>query len=232
MILNTKSIGKGSETIVFLHSGLQTGVIDFNHILSHFDSNYHILLPDLRGHGESRNDNIDNYFEKSATDLKQTIDHLGIKNIHLVSVSLGALVAVKFALKYKETVHTLNLSGLMFDEPHNYKELNKQEVEMQTRLLKDKETTSYFDDIHGPSWRKFIEMAQSEDWYPFEDNKKVLTIGLPTQILVGAKSDHELETISNEVKESSLVSVIDGAGHLAHHDNPRDFSRFVLSFIK
>lgn len=232
MILSTKSIGEGSETVVFLHSGLQTGVSDFNHIVSYFDSDYHILLPDLRGHGQSRNDDTDSYFEESAMDLKQTIDNLGIKNIHLVGVSLGALVAVNFALKYKSDIRTLTLSGLMFEAPHNYEELNKQEVEMQNKLLDDQETTKYFDDTHGPSWRKFIEIAKNEGWYPFEDNREVLNKGLPTQILVGDKSAHELETISKEVRENCSVVIIENARHLSMHDNPTDFSINILNFIK
>ena len=58
MILHTSVIGEG-DPIVFLHSGLQTGESDFNYQCEHFRKNYKVILPDLRGHGKSKVNQID-----------------------------------------------------------------------------------------------------------------------------------------------------------------------------
>src|SRR5699024_2636228 len=232
MILHTENFGSGGETIIFLHSGLQTGITDFEPLLPYFDERHRILLPDLRGHGKSGYDTPDNYFESTADDLQETIKHLKITDIHLVGVSLGALVAVHFALSYKESLKSLTLSGLMFKEPRNYIELHKNEVGMQRKLLENKETTAYFDGIHPPGWRQFLDITRNQSWYPFNKNAEVLEENLPIHVIAGSRSDHELETNDEYVKERAAVSVIDNGGHLLNHDSPDVSSNSILDFFQ
>ncbi|MFJ5770987.1 alpha/beta fold hydrolase [Psychrobacillus sp. NPDC093180] len=52
MLLHTNIMGDG-EPIVFLHTGLQTGMTDFEFQREYFSKDYKIVLPDLRGHGQS-----------------------------------------------------------------------------------------------------------------------------------------------------------------------------------
>lgn len=232
MILHTENIGSGSETIIFLHSGLQTGMTDFEKIIPHFEDKYHVLLPDLRGHGKSKSLNLHNYFERTADDLMETIHHLNISRIHLVGVSLGALIAVHFALKYKSQVSSLTLSGLMFSEPHNYTGLHDEEVRMQTKLMGNQDTVSYFNDIHGSGWARFIDMSKSREWYPFDKNAAIIEENLPIHIVIGSKSEHELETINEYIKEKTTVTVVDNAGHLVNHDNAEGFSETIKNYIE
>lgn len=232
MILYTENIGSGTETIVFLHSGLQTGKTDFESIIPYFEDKYHVLLPDLRGHGKSKSLNLNNYFEKTADDLMETINHLNISRIHLVGISLGALIAVHFALKYKSQVRSLTLSGLMFNEPHNYTELHDKEVAMQTKLMDNKKTVTYFNDIHGPGWEQFINISKNRDWYPFDKNAEITEQNMPVQIIIGNKSKHELETITESIQVKTAITVVDQAGHLVNHDNPEGFSESILKYIQ
>ncbi len=53
MILHTKVIGEG-EPVIFLHTGLQTGETDFVYQQNKLQDSYKVILPDLRGHGESK----------------------------------------------------------------------------------------------------------------------------------------------------------------------------------
>ncbi|MGP4080896.1 alpha/beta fold hydrolase [Pseudalkalibacillus sp. R45] len=50
MRLHTVVAGEG-EPIVFLHTGLQTGLTDFAAHLEFFKNNNQVILPDMRGHG-------------------------------------------------------------------------------------------------------------------------------------------------------------------------------------
>ncbi|WP_411842508.1 alpha/beta fold hydrolase [Salinicoccus sp. HZC-1] len=232
MILHTENIGSGSETIVFLHSGLQTGMTDFENIIPVFKDAYHILLPDLRGHGKSRCDNLDDYFESAADDLMETIENLNITKIHLVGVSLGAIIAVHFALRHKSYVRTLNLSGIMFKEPHNYTELHNTEVNIQANLLENQEVVSYFDNLHGSGWKQFLEIGKNREWYPFAKNAQIIEENLPIHIILGSRSDHELETIDEHIEKKASVTIVKDAGHLVNHDNAIDFSKSVLNYIQ
>ncbi|MGG0179133.1 alpha/beta fold hydrolase, partial [Gottfriedia acidiceleris] len=66
MLLNTEVLGKG-EPIVFLHTGLQTGMTDFDYQRNYFVQKKKVILPDLRGHGKSTSSDLSNYFIDSAT---------------------------------------------------------------------------------------------------------------------------------------------------------------------
>ncbi|WP_369903297.1 alpha/beta fold hydrolase [Bacillus manliponensis] len=75
MILHTEVLGDG-EPIVFLHTGLQTGLTDFEYQREYFKGKYKIILPDLRGHGNSVENDFTNFFEDSALDIAETLNNL------------------------------------------------------------------------------------------------------------------------------------------------------------
>jgi len=50
---------------------------------------YIVILPDLRGHGKSIENNLSNFFEDSAMDIEETLNKLDVKSVHLVGCSLG-----------------------------------------------------------------------------------------------------------------------------------------------
>ncbi|WP_427138007.1 alpha/beta fold hydrolase [Psychrobacillus psychrodurans] len=57
MKLHTNVTGDG-KPIVFLHTGLQTGLLDFEFQRDYFSKSYQVVSPDLRGHGQSITDNF------------------------------------------------------------------------------------------------------------------------------------------------------------------------------
>ena len=87
LILHTEILGNG-EPIVFLHTGLQTGLTDFEYQREYFQKNFKVILPDLRGHGKSIAEVYSNFFEDSASDLADTLDDLNIERAHIVAVPL------------------------------------------------------------------------------------------------------------------------------------------------
>jgi pimeloyl-ACP methyl ester carboxylesterase len=103
MLLHTEILGDG-EPIVFLHTGLQTGMTDFEEQREYFQTRYKVILPDLRGHGKSTSRDLSNYYEESAMDLKDTLDHLGVGCAHIVGCSIGALVALFLTKRFPEKV--------------------------------------------------------------------------------------------------------------------------------
>ncbi|WP_262370533.1 alpha/beta fold hydrolase [Rossellomorea marisflavi] len=88
MILHTDVTGQGAP-LVFLHTGLQTGLTDFEQQADFFKGTHQVIRPDLRGHGSSISDEYENFFEDSAKDLAETIEHLEVGAVHLVGCSLG-----------------------------------------------------------------------------------------------------------------------------------------------
>ncbi|WP_313894817.1 alpha/beta hydrolase [Psychrobacillus sp.] len=232
MILHTDIIGAG-EPIVFLHTGLQTGLTDFQFQRDYFGKNYKVISPDLRGHGKSETDDFRNFFENSAIDLWETINHYGLKTVHLVGCSLGAIVAVKFAQLYPERIITLSVSGIMPVKPPNWIKINEEDVEIQTNLLKNNEVTSYFDQLHASDWKQFLYMAREQSWYPFEDMEALREFGFPVLFIVGEGNQHETisTTIYPKENKNVHVAVVPFAAHLVHTDQQEIYTRILADFF-
>ena len=73
---------------------------------------YRVIRPDMPGFGQSRIAPEVPYSwsaERWASDLRQLVDHLGLKAIHLVGAKYGGAVSVQFASAYPDRVKTLNV---------------------------------------------------------------------------------------------------------------------------
>ncbi|TQR18690.1 alpha/beta fold hydrolase [Psychrobacillus vulpis] len=233
MLLQTSITGVG-EPIVFLHTGLQTGLTDYTFQREYFTKSYKVIAPDLRGHGQSKTNDIQNFFEDSALDLLETIDHYHLETIHLVGCSLGAIVAMKFAQLYPERINTLTISGITPVKPENWSVLHSEDVEFQGKLLENEEFTSYFDQLHVSDWRQFIYLGRDEDWYPFEDMKTLNECNFPVLFIVGEGNQHETIGASIYPKENKNVhiAIIPFAAHLVHEEQPEIYTRILEEFLE
>jgi pimeloyl-ACP methyl ester carboxylesterase len=68
-----------------------------------------VIAPDLRGHGESSAGEGVYAMEQLADDLAALLDELGLGQIDLIGHSLGGYIALAFAEKYPERLHTVGL---------------------------------------------------------------------------------------------------------------------------
>lgn len=69
---------------------------------------YHIIAPDLRGHGDSQWASDGNYpMLAYIYDLKQLIDQLGLAPVTIVAHSMGGNIAIRYAGLYPQSVKKL-----------------------------------------------------------------------------------------------------------------------------
>ena len=109
-----------APAVVFLHGF--TG--DLRAWLPHvepFSADYHVIAPDLRGHGRSAApEDLETYtMERYAADLGELLDDLGVDICALVGSSFGGMIAAHFAVEHPERVAALVLSdtSAAFDHP-------------------------------------------------------------------------------------------------------------------
>ncbi|WP_228409471.1 alpha/beta fold hydrolase [Radiobacillus deserti] len=81
--MHTEVFGAG-EPIAFLHTGLQTGLTDFEYQREYFKEKYKVILPDLRGHGKSVEEDLTNFYKGSAKDIVDTLINLEVDSAHIV----------------------------------------------------------------------------------------------------------------------------------------------------
>ena len=84
---------------------------------------FDLILPDLRGFGESST--VDSFYtmEDFASDITGLLDHLGIQKAAIAGHSMGGYVALAFARLYPERVNGLGLiSSQVLADPPDRKE--------------------------------------------------------------------------------------------------------------
>jgi 3-oxoadipate enol-lactonase len=72
-------------------------------------SHYRVILPDLRGHGDSGIGEGPATMEKHAADIARILDHEAVGRAQFVGVSIGGYVLFEFWRKYRARVEALML---------------------------------------------------------------------------------------------------------------------------
>ncbi|KAK5122251.1 hypothetical protein LTR85_004161 [Meristemomyces frigidus] len=101
----------GKATILFIH-GAFSNRTEWDLVTPHLPE-YHILLPDLPGHGEAQS--IRPFSKRLAAKLLARLVRSHAKNggkAHVVGLSLGAYVALELASEYPDVVNELFISGI------------------------------------------------------------------------------------------------------------------------
>src|SRR4029077_3434639 len=88
--------------IVFVRG--YTGSADaFNALARHLQDRFHILAPDVRGHGESAWSPPGAYrFEDQASDLAEFVKRLELDKFVLIGTSMGGIIAMTYAAEHPE----------------------------------------------------------------------------------------------------------------------------------
>ncbi|MEM9951269.1 MAG: alpha/beta fold hydrolase [Chloroflexota bacterium] len=98
-----------TQTIVFVH-GYAGAAESFEHQINHFVSNFRVVVPDLRGHGQSDAPYTQYDMPEIIADLETLVEHLKLpEQFILVGHSFGGSICVEYANKYPERVDKLIL---------------------------------------------------------------------------------------------------------------------------
>lgn len=99
--------GSGKETILFIH-GLGSCGKDWQKQVEVFSKNYCCITVDLRGHGKSDHTPPFN-IPSMALDIINLIKFLEIKQIHIVGISLGGMIAFQIAVLKPNILKSLTI---------------------------------------------------------------------------------------------------------------------------
>jgi pimeloyl-ACP methyl ester carboxylesterase len=95
-------------TILLIHGAFTTAA-DWQPVISHLGQSFHILAPDLPGHGSAGGTfTLDNTADALYTLIQKSAVS---KKAHIVGHSLGAQVAIRLAEKYPSVVDHMAVSG-------------------------------------------------------------------------------------------------------------------------
>ena len=92
--------------IVLIHGSTITGQADWHAIAPLLATEYRVIVPDCRGHGQSSNPNHSYSFKELAADMAALIRALGYERAHIIGHSNGGNVALVTLLEHPEVVQT------------------------------------------------------------------------------------------------------------------------------
>jgi 3-oxoadipate enol-lactonase len=95
-----KEMGKG-ETIVLLH-GFCGSMAYWEKIAPKLSTEFHVILIDLRGHGDSSTTDVSFTIDDLAKDIKEVLESLQVGQVYLFGHSLGGYVTLSLVEHYPE----------------------------------------------------------------------------------------------------------------------------------
>ena len=108
-LLNYRTVGEG-EDIVLIHGLAANHAFWHMKVLLSLVRDFRVTVYDLRGHGHSDMPAEGYTSLNLACDLNELLNHLEIKQAHLIGHSLGGLVSLQYARLHPERVRTLTIA--------------------------------------------------------------------------------------------------------------------------
>jgi len=104
-----ETVGEG-DPLVLLHGFTATGAT-WDPIVEGFSSHYHLIIPDLRGHGRSTNPSQQFTHRQSALDVYALLDQLGVDRFRAMGISTGGMTLLHMATSQPDRVEAMVLIG-------------------------------------------------------------------------------------------------------------------------
>ncbi len=122
---------QAKQTILLIHGNMSSGV-HYKPLIEELKQEYHLVVPDLRGFGDSTYHKPIETLEDFADDLYRFLDEISVDAAHVVGWSTGGGVALKFAAKYPHRTETVSLIESasyrgypIFEKDENFKPTEK-----------------------------------------------------------------------------------------------------------
>jgi pimeloyl-ACP methyl ester carboxylesterase len=106
-------IGGQGDPVVFLHGWPQTWY-EWRHVMPSLAKNYTVIVPDLRGLGDSSKPVAGYDGNTTAEDIYQLVSQLGFNKILLVAHDIGAQTAYSYAAIHPDNVSRLVIMDYIF----------------------------------------------------------------------------------------------------------------------
>jgi pimeloyl-ACP methyl ester carboxylesterase len=246
--------GLGSP-VILVHAGIADCGI-WNDQIPDFSRTFQVIRYDMRGFGAS--DRATGEYS-NIDDLLAVMRFLKVDKAHLIGLSYGARVAIDFALEHAEKVAGLvlaspNLSGYEFSKELSSKiqavdemvaEGNSRgaiKLELQMWVDGPFRSPGRVDSTVRERVRKMEERiyaVYNPDASPVPPRRPAISllpeIQVPTLIIVGEKDMPDILAIGRLLQKEVMgarLTVVANAAHMLNMENPSEFNRLVLGFLR
>jgi 3-oxoadipate enol-lactonase len=217
-------------------------------------AHYRVILPDLRGHGDSEIGEGPATMEKHAADIARVLDHEEVRRAPVIGVSLGGYVLFEFWRRYRERVEALVLCNTKASADASEARAGRLQAaaeviergtepffESMLPRLMGKTTHSNRPDLVEGALRMMRKMS-AEDVAMVQrgmaerpDSMETLkTINVPTLLVTG---DEDIFTgvadaeLMRQNISGSQMRVIAKAGHYSPWEQPEEVGKLLRQFL-
>jgi pimeloyl-ACP methyl ester carboxylesterase len=248
-MLNYVTYGETSAPTLLIAHGLFGSARNWGVIAKRLSDQFHVIVVDMRNHGESPRGNTQSYFDM-AEDLAEVLDHVG--PAHVLGHSMGGKAAMVLALTRPERLNTLIVAdiapvGYGHTQTHLIDAMRQIDLtQVNTRGDADRQLSAFVQeegvrafllqslDVKARAWRLNFDVLEAD---------MPLIIGFPeteaefdgaTLFLSGAASDYVLPEHRDMIRglfPSAQFAKLPKAGHWLHAERPREFEAAVRVFL-
>jgi pimeloyl-ACP methyl ester carboxylesterase len=243
-----------SDWLILLHGAGGSTKMWYKQI-NDFAQHFKVLVYDIRGHGETlKNMPIDESkysFDMAAQDLKQLMQHLGIKSAHFCGVSFGTMILQRFIALYPAKVQSLVFGGLIT----KYSLYTRSMIYIGDKLLmrilnKDKiyHLFAYLfmpKNRHAAARKLFIRESKKVSreafikWWRAIRRERVFeslptNINIPTLVLMGSEDYVFLKTsqLIHQKFTNVKFAIFEKCGHVCSLEESKLFNQYAIQFIQ
>ena len=243
---------KGSGPAVVLIHGGQLDRRMWDAQFDEFAKELRVVRYDLRGFGKSP---PPKKAFSNEDDLARLMDRLKIKRARFVGLSLGAAVAVDFAITRSNRVEALllvcpGLGGFPFQDPAN----NLEPVVIAARDESPAKAAELWlanpymsVAMENPTLRLKLRLLAEENAHCWLNNpimqrrlrppanERLKEVGAKTLVIDGERDVSDIHRIVQKMEREipgATKVVVKGAGHLVPMEKPEEFNRIALEFLR
>jgi pimeloyl-ACP methyl ester carboxylesterase len=237
------------ESIIFVHAAFADHT-SFDRQVSYFSKDYKVITLDLVGHGIStaakKNDGID----RTADYIHQMLEAETIDKVHLVGISIGAVLIQDFANKFPDRVASLCCIG-GYDINNFDKSIQKENSGDQIKIMlkalfsikwfaqSNKLISAVTPQAQEEFYQMNIRFKKSSFRYlagvsRLVNRHKTMLRNYPLMIGCGDKDipmEIKAATMWHESEAASKLIIFENAGHLVNMDAPDRFNDILHQFL-
>lgn len=239
-MLNYEIQGIGEEPLVLLH-GFMENLLIWEDLEEHLSKKFRLIKIDLPGHGRSSIYSETHTMEFMAEKVKEIVDKLNLKKIHLLGHSMGGYVSLAFAELYPQSLKSITLFFSTYfaddDEKKNIRQKSLRIIKESFKTFVNAGVPNLFNSNEKDILEGKIDLAKEIALSTKPDgvvaaqkgmiertDKKPILEKLDAKILIIAgKHDNAIKTettVNNLPDKTNIKSYIIDCGHNGHWEKP------------
>ena len=247
-------VGASGQAVLMLH-GATADRSSWLRLARHLDRQFTLVIPDLPGHGRSGTDTaLDYSIAAQAARIKEFLCRLTVGRVHIVANSMGGAIALHLAATWPDLVRSLTLisaagieAGPSWLQEHMARTGTNPMLQieggadyramMQIGMAAPPYIPGLMLDAlaRGFASRKAINQKICDDILrDLDQTDKLAAISAPSLIIWGA-ADKVLNVANAALLQQRLANservVLDGIGHVAMVEAPRQVAGLCMSFF-